>query len=497
MPNQKNGTICVLGATGYVGGRLVKVLLNMGWKVRAAGRSRAKLKQRPYAAQQQCELVEADLFETESLRQALDGCHAAFYLVHSMDGKDDFAAKDRLAAKNMILAAADAGLDRIIYLGGLIPDDPDISHHLKSRAEVGEILSSGSVPCTIFRAGVILGTGSASFEILRYLVDRLPAMVTPKWVRTESQPISIRDVLFYLSNCLDCPETIGEGFDIGGPHIETYERLFRIYQEEAGLPKRLIIPVPLLTPQLSSHWLGLVSPVPVSLARPLILGLKNRVVCRDVRIRSILPRELTDARTAIKFALEKVEQHMAPPCESDLEIARRPEWLECGDTRYSGGTVFTSSYELKTDCNKESLWKKLTNIGGEVGWYCCDSLWSLRGFLDRLIGGVGMRKGRTHAKTLKVGGAIDFWRILDVREPKRLLLKAEMHLPGDALLEFDLGQDEAGKTILRMDSIFFPKGLAGLLYWYTLLPLHNMVFSRMAKAIVQSANCSIVSDHSR
>ena len=410
-------------------------------------------------------------------------------------GKDDFAAKDRLAAQNMVQAATEAGLGRIVYLGGLIPDGPAISHHLKSRAEVGEILSSGSVPCTIFRAGVILGAGSASFEILRYLVDRLPIMVTPKWVRTESQPISIRDVLFYLSHCLDRAETIGEGYDIGGPHIETYERLFRIYQEEAGLPRRVIVPVPLLSPKLSSYWLGLVSPVPVSIARPLILGLKNRVVCKDLRIHSILPRELTDARTAIKFALEKVEQHMESPCESGLEYARKPEWLECGDASYSGGAIFKSSYKIQAGCSKDDLWKKVTIIGGEVGWYCCDTLWSLRGCLDRLVGGVGMRKGRPHPTVLKAGDAIDFWRVLIIQEAERLLLKAEMRLPGEALLEFRLSQDKAGKTVLIMESTFFPKGIAGLLYWYSLLPLHNLVFSKMATSMVQNTNCSIVSVH--
>lgn len=492
MPSQENRTICVLGATGYVGGRLVPKLLNKGWKVRAAGRSKNKLEQRSYASHRDCELVEADLFDHESVRQALDGCHAAYYLVHSMQGKDDFAAKDRLAAENMVQAASEVGLDRIIYLGGLIPDDPEISHHLKSRAEVGEILSSGTVPCTFFRAGVILGAGSASFEILRYLVDRLPAMITPKWVRTESQPISIRDVLFYLSNCLDCPETIGDSFDIGGPHIETYEQLFRIYQEEAGLSKRVIIPVPFLSPKLSSLWLGLVSPVPVSIARPLILGLRNRVVCKDLRIRSILPTDLTETRTAIRNALQKVDQYLDSSCNSGIGHERKPEWLECGDAPYSGGTICKSSYKLQADCKQEKLWERITMIGGEVGWYCCKTLWSFRGLVDKVVGGVGVRKGRLHPTELAVGDTVDFWRVLYVGEPGKLILKAEMRLPGVALLEFYLSEDADGKANLILESTFFPKGVSGLLYWYGLLPLHNLVFKKMAIALVKNANCSIV-----
>jgi len=490
--DHEDRALCVLGATGYVGGRLVPRLLWQGWRVRAAGRSISKLSCRAYASHERCEIVEADLFDAESLRKALDGCHAAYYLVHSMQGRGDFAARDRKAAQNMVKAAADAGLERIIYLGGLIPDDPDISHHLQSRAEVGEILSGGSVPCTIFRAGVILGSGSASFEIMRYLVDRLPAMVTPKWVRTESQPISIRDVLYYLAGCLYHPDTIGDAFDIGGPYIETYERLFRIYQEEAGLNRRLIVPVPFLSPKLSSYWLGLVSPIPVALARPLVLGLRNRVVCRDFRIRSIMPRDLSDARIAIRRALEKLKQQAMDTCWSDADTTRMPEWVTCGDAPYAGGTVFQSAYKIRLKGCPGVLWGKVVSMGGENGWHCCNTLWSLRGWVDRLFGGVGLRKGRRHPTRLAVGDALDFWRVLDVQPSERLLLAAEMKLPGEALLEFSMEQSGTGDTKLTMTNRFLPRGVAGLLYWWLVYPLHGIVFKGMAAALAKETSCTIL-----
>ncbi|MBI9111918.1 SDR family oxidoreductase [Maridesulfovibrio ferrireducens] len=486
-------TICVLGATGYVGGRLVPQLLENGWRVRAVGRSLSKLKCRPFAMHERCEVVAADLFDYASLLMALNGCYAAYYLVHSMQsGSGDFAAKDRTAAQNTVRAAQGTGLARIIYLGGLIPDDPNISHHLKSRAEVGEILSGGTVPCTTFRAGVIIGSGSASFEMIRYLVDRLPVMITPKWVQTETQPISIRDVVFYLSGCLEHSETAGDAFDIGGPYIETYERLFRVYQEEAGLHRRLIIPVPFLTPKLSSYWLGFVSPIPVALARPLVMGLRNRVVCKDYRIREIMPHKLSSCRLAISRALDKVAQQLVDSCWSDAGSINMPEWAICGDAGYTGGTVFHTGYRIKLQVCSEKLWSNILAIGGDNGWYGWDALWSVRGWLDKFIGGVGLRRGRRHPTLIAVGDALDFWRVLDVQAGKRLLLIAEMKLPGEALLEFTLEEEKTGDTVLTMTARFLPRGVAGLLYWWSVYPFHSVVFKGMAKALAEKTACKIL-----
>lgn len=485
-------TICVLGATGYVGGRLVPALLEAGWRVRAVGRSTHKLQCRPFARHERCEVAEADVLDEKSLARALEGCRTAYYLVHSMEGSQDYVAKDRAAAQSMVRAAAGAGLSRIIYLSGLLPDDPKPSRHLRSRAEVAEIMSAGPVPATVLRAGIILGSGSASFEILRYIVDRLPVMLTPKWVRTETQPISIRDVLFYLAGCLEHPQTAGQTYDIGGPYIETYERLFRMYQEEAGLPKRLILPVPMLTPRLSSYWLGFVSPIPVSLARPLVLGLRNRVVCKDHRIREIMPRDLTDCRTAIRLALNKVQQHVVDTSWSDAGGLHTPEWAIAGDAHYAGGMVFTSAYVIRLAGCPEELWDRVTAIGGDTGWYSYNMLWALRGFMDKLVGGVGLRRGRRHPTRISVGDALDFWRVIDVQPPERLLLLAEMKLPGEALLEFTMEQLATGDTELTMTARFLPRGVGGLLYWWAVYPLHGLVFKGMARALAGRTSCTVL-----
>lgn len=486
-------TVCVLGATGYVGGRLVPVLLEAGWRVRAVGRSAHKLRCRAFAGHPRCELAEADALDQGALERALVGCHAVYYLVHSMETEaGDYAEKDRRAARCTAQAAAAAGVERLIYLGGLVPDDPHLSKHLRSRAEVGALLSAGPVPATVLRAGIILGAGSASFEIMRYIVDRLPVMLTPRWVRTESQPIAIRDVLFYLAGCLEHPQTTGRTFDIGGPYIETYERLFRMYQQEAGLPRRLIIPMPLLTPRLSSLWLGLVSPIPTALARPLVLGLRNRVVCKEHTIREVMPRELTDCRTAIRLALDRIQHSMVDTSWSDAGHLQVPEWIASGDASYAGGTVFQDAYRIRLAGCPEELWDRVTAIGGATGWYGHDLLWRLRGLLDKLVGGVGLRRGRRHPTRISVGDALDFWRVLDVQAPERLVLLAEMKLPGEALLEFALDQLPCGDTDLTMTARFLPRGVGGLLYWWAVYPFHAVVFKGMARALAARTTCAVL-----
>lgn len=335
--------VLVTVATGYVGGRLVPRLLEKGYRVRALGRSLSKLQAHPWGRHPQLELAQGDVLDLASLSQAAAGCQAAFYLVHSMIASpQDFSQKDRQAAQNMVQAAAAAGLEHIIYLGGLGESaDPHLSHHLRSRLEVAQILQSGPVPGTFLRAAMILGSGSASFEILRYLVDRLPVMLTPRWVYNPVQPIGIRNVLIYLIGCLEHEETRGQTFDIGGPEVVTYRQLFDIYAEEAGLPKRLIIPVPVLTPRLSSYWIHLVTPVPAAIARPLAEGLRNPVVCKDHRIRDIIPQELLDCRQTIRLALQRIKQQQVETCWMDAGAAAPPEWTSCGDVDYAGGTILS------------------------------------------------------------------------------------------------------------------------------------------------------------
>ncbi len=486
--------VLVTGATGYVGGRLVPQLLNAGYRVRALGRSVAKLQGRPWGAHPLVELAKGDVLDYDSLAQAAQGCGAAFYLVHSMlaDPKA-YRDTDRRAAQNMVKAAAAAGLDRIIYLGGLGgASDPNLSEHLRSRYEVARILQSGPVPATFLRAAMILGSGSASFEIMRYLVDRLPVMITPRWVQNEVQPIAITNVLNYLQGCLEHDEVKGQTFDIGGPDILTYRRLFDIYAEEAGLRRRLVLPVPVLTPRLSSYWIHLVTPVPAAIARPLALGLRNPVVCQENRLREIIPQELLTCRQTIRRALEKIRQQCVDTCWMDAGAMALPEWVTCGDTEYAGGTVLSCGFSAVLDAAPAQVWPFIARIGGGTGYYFGTGLWRLRGIMDRLLGGIGFRGGRRHPEELAPGDALDFWRVLEVEPPHRLLLLAEMKLPGEAVLEFTLTEFGQGGTEVRQVARFLPKGLGGLLYWYALEPLHHWVYRGMLKALARAVGRPIL-----
>jgi uncharacterized protein YbjT (DUF2867 family) len=485
--------VLVAGATGYVGGRLVPRLLDSGRTVRALVRSSAKLLARPWAGHPGLEIVQADLLDGPAVARAALGCGSAYYLVHSMEpGQGDFAERERRAARNMAAAAAQAGLDRIVYLGGLGDEDSSLSHHLRSRMETARILASEGVPVTHLRAGAILGAGSASFEILRYLVDRLPVMITPRWVHTPCQPIAIRNVLTYLVGCLDCDRTVGQTLDIGGPDVLTYRELMEMYAEEAGLPRRLVIPVPVLTPRLSSYWIHLVTPVHASLARPLAEGLSVPVVCKDNRIRSLIPQHLLSCREAIRMALKPIEQPQVQSSRNGAGLLVPPEWPQEGDAAYAGGTLFESAWRICVRSSAEAVWEPVARIGGDRGWYFGDRLWALRGWMDRLAGGTGLRRGRPDPLVLKVGDALDFWRVVEVDPPRKLLLLAEMKLPGQATLEFRIASAGEGLTELVQISRFQPKGLAGILYWYLLYPVHGWLFRGMLLAMAREAGGTVV-----
>ncbi len=487
MPQQNNSDklILVTGATGYIGGRLVPKLLEEGYKVRAFTRSEKKLRSRVWANHPNVELYVGDVFDVESLKRACVGCSIVYYLVHSMlPGQKDFEQADRDAAENMKQAAQSQGVGRMVYLGGLGEDNPDLSKHLKSRAEVAKILSSGEVPVTIFRAAMIIGSGSASFEILRYLVDRLPLMVTPKWLETPSQPIAIRNVIEYLVCCLKHSETDGKTYDIGGSEVLTYRRLMELYAVEANLPKRLVIPVPVLTPRLSSYWIHLVTPVPASIARPLAEGLKNPVVCQNDDIKKIIKQEVLSPSESIRRALNKLDDNEIKSHWTDAGTMPPMESIYEGDPDWAGGTVFEDKREIVPHSDVEKAWKVIEGIGGKHGWYHANGLWIIRGFLDRMVGGVGLRRGRRDDDNLIPGDALDFWRVVAVEKNKKLLLFAEMKLPGTAMLEFRV-DNSGGECRIQQIARFNPLGLFGILYWYLVLPFHGYVFNGMLKKIAE------------
>lgn len=484
------GTILLTGATGYIGGRLAKRLLAAGYTVRCVVRSRRKLEARAWAREPGVEIVEADIADVDGVAAAMRGCDAAYYLIHSMEAAGaKYAEHDRMLASHFAEAAGRAELPRIIYLGGLGELGEGLSEHLSSRREVEQVLAAGSTPVTVLRAAMIIGSGSASFEILRYLVERLPVMITPRWVRTESQPIAIRNVLHYLVACLDTPETIGQTLDIGGPDVMTYRELMQVMAAELGLSKRIILPVPLLTPRLSSLWIHLVTPVSYKLARPLGEGLRNRVVCRDDRAAQLMPQKLLGVREAISVALEQART-------SEIETVWTDAGVMQGDPDWAGGAVFRDRREMSIDASPQAVFDAVCKVGGGHGYYAADWLWRLRGWMDRLVGGPGLRRGRRHPRHLGYGDALDFWRVMDVDEPRHLRLRAEMKLPGEAMLEFEIEPSDGGgdgggasgeRCTLVQTARFMPRGLIGLLYWYAVVPFHGVVFKGMMRGIKREA----------
>jgi len=477
-----NAPIFVTGASGYVGGRLVPALLAAGYSVRCLARDPRKLAERPWRSNLKVAIVAGDMSDQEQLTVQLQGCAVAFYLVHSMEATGGvYAERDRQLASNFAHAAARAGVGRIIYLGGLGEMGQGLSQHLRSRREVEAQLASTEVPVTTLRAAMIIGAGSASFEILRYLVERLPVMITPAWVKTESQPIAITDVLFWLVRCVSEPGTTGKTLEIGGPDVLPYRDLMRIMADELHLRKRLIIPLPVLTPKLSSMWISLVTPVSYRIARPLGEGLRNRVVVTNDDAQRLMPHQPLGVREAIFEALRQVEAN-------DVETRWSAAGPIPGDPQWAGGTVFTDQRSVLIQADPHAVFAAVCRIGGGHGWYAGDILWRIRGWIDKLVGGPGLRRGRRNADQVEFGEALDFWRVVGIDRNRSLSLLAEMKLPGIAMLNFELKPEEdRGQTTLTMTAKFRPKGLLGILYWYAVLPLHNFVFGGMLRGIRTAA----------
>ena len=481
--------LLVTGATGYVGGRLIPYLLNAGHQVVAVSRSLKKLQNRDWSNHPNVTLFACDLLEapTPALVAQLQACDAAYYLVHSMvPGQHHFANADALAAQHFSQACGQAKLPHLIYLGGLGEDSADLSPHLRSRAHVGDVLREGPTPVTVLRAAMIIGSGSASFEILRYLVDRLPIMVTPAWVNTPTQPIAIRNVLTYLVNLLDCPEAIGHTFDIGSPEVLNYRQLMEIYAEESHHKIKLIIPVPVFTPKISSYWINFITPVHASIAQPLAEGLRNPTICQNNTIQALIPQVLLTPREAIRLALQRTQAHEITTHWTDAGQLPPPEYVYPGDPTWAGGTLYQDVQQTVLKATLEEVWRPVVKIGGETGWYYGNLLWKLRGLMDLFFGGVGLRGGRRHPTDIHVGDALDFWRVLEIDAPRKLKLMAEMKVPGEAYLEFELTPGPDNTVCLKQTARFVPHGLLGVLYWYAVTPLHYFVFNGMLNGIVKA-----------
>lgn len=470
--------ILVLGATGYIGGRLVPRLAQRGHAVRCLVRDLNKSRQKPWA--DDVELFEGDVLNSDTLTEAFRGVSAVYYLIHSMGADEDrFAQLDRTAAENVRAAAEQSGVNRIIYLGGLGRREDQTSRHLRSRHEVGEILREGSVPVTEFRAAIIVGSGSVSFEMIHHLVNRLPLMICPRWVVTHTQPIAIRDVLAYLVQALDTPDSAGRIIDIGGPDILTYRDMMLATARVLGL-RRILIQVPVLTPRLSSYWVNLVTPIPASVARPLIEGLRHETVVENDLATELFDIKPIGFKDAVRRAFRRVKQYDIETYWTDASW--RPPQRAIDDSHLKEDVQ-----EVAVERSAEELFAVVQSIGGRNGWYYGSWLWSIRGFIDKNVGGVGLRRGRRHPNDIAIGDALDFWRVEEFEPGKRLLLRAEMKVFGGAWLEFIVTPTGSDSSRLTQQATYYPKGVLGLLYWYGVFPLHWFVFRGMAKAIGRRA----------
>lgn len=468
----------IAGATGYVGGRLVGALVDEGVKVRCLARTPAKLDRAPW--RDAVEVVRGAV--GEDLTEALAGVDVAVYLVHSIGAGEDWELQEVRDATNFGQYAKTAGVKRIVYLGGLGRDTDALSPHLQSRHAVGRALRASGVDVAELRAGVIIGSGSASFEMLRYLVEILPFMVTPRWVKTNCQPIGIGDVVEILVRAICAPSLESRTYEIGGADVVSYVEMMQTYAEVAGLKKRRLLTVPLLTPRLSSHWVGLVTPVPQPLSQGLVESLINEVVASDNAASSAFGVYPVGVREAISRALAADIEGSVPTYFLDADLRYfAPSVI---DPEWAGGTTLSDVRTERCDVGRQTLYETICGIGGERGWYAGQWLWSLRGILDKALGGPGLRKGRK--PTIHVGESIDFWRVEELIPNRRVRFRAEMVLPGTAWLTWELG-DESGQTVVTQRATFRPRGVLGRIYWYAVAPFHRFVFPGMLHGLVEDA----------
>ena len=479
--------ILVTGATGYVGGRLVPLLLEEGHHVRCFARNPMRLHHRPWETD--VEIAKGDVLNIEEVCSALEGIDVAYYLIHSLcAGEGEFAERDRTAASNFAKAAAQAGVKHIIYLGGLRPKSDRLSEHLLSRLETGDFLRSGSVPVTEFRAGVIVGSGSLSFELIRYLTERVPVLITPRWVQTPTQPIAIRNVLQYLLAALHTPACIGEIIEIGGKDVLSYGDMFRIYAKIRGL-KRPLVKLPVLTPRLSSHWVSLITPINSKIAKPLIKGLDNEVVVQDDKASEMFDivtysYEKAVSKALERFANDQVETSWSGALSSGTDVESMIE-----DVSEKEGLI-QERLQLQINAPPKYIFSVIKSMGGETGWLYANPLWTIRGVIDHMFGGVGLRKGRRSYTDVREGDTIDFWRVEAIEEDRFLRLRAEMKVPGKAWLQYTIHQIDGERSQVTQTAIYEPKGLSGFLYWYFFYVPHRFIFPGMFRELRHRAEAA-------
>ena len=476
-------TVLLAGVTGYLGGRLVPRLLAAGHRVRVLVRDPARLQGRAWLPR--VEVARGDVFDPASLAAALARTDVAYYLVHSLAGGAGFHDRDLAAARHFGHAARAAGVARILYLGALGDPRADLSAHLRSRQQTGDALREAGVPVTEFRAAIVVGAGSVSFEMIRDLTERLPLMLCPRWVSTRVQPIAIRDVLAYLVAALGTPASAGRIIEIGGADVLSYRAMMLGYARARGI-RRWLIPVPVLTPRLSAYWVHWVTPVPAAIAAPLIDGLRSEVVVRDTSARDLFPAmRPVPYRSAVAEALAHLDAGEVETAWSDALATSQGDRAPVALTTQAG--MIVERRQRLVQASPEAVYRAFTSLGGDRGWLYADGLWRWRGRLDRLVGGVGLRRGRRHPGQLRVGDALDFWRVEAVVPQRSLRLRAEMKLPGRAWLEFEAAAQGDGTTLLRQTAWFAPKGLSGVLYWYLLYPIHRAIFAGLLGALARQA----------
>lgn len=475
--------ILLTGVTGYIGKRLIPVLLAQGHHLVCCVRDQARFPANELYPGANISVCEVDFLRPVNLATTPKNIDAAFYLIHSMSTKTgDFELLEKQTAQHFVDYLDATSARQIIYLGGIVKED-ELSKHLRSRKATEEVLRTSRIPLTSLRAGIIVGSGSASFEIIRDLVEKLPVMVTPRWLNTEHQPIAVDDVLQYLTGVLGNSKTYGQTYDIGGPDILTYREMLMGYAKARNL-RRFIYTVPVMTPRLSSYWLYFVTTTSYSLAVNLVNSMKIRIVCSDTRLREMLGIAATTFEEAVRSAIDTSMQHRVPSSWKDAYSSSSSHGSIAQHINVPDFGCYIDKREQNIATNVDDVLKNIWSIGGERGWYHANWLWSIRGFLDKLFGGIGLRRGRTNPSEIYAGDALDFWRVIVAdKHARRLLLFAEMKLPGEAWLEFHVLENN-GTFVLRQTATFRPRGLLGRLYWYSVLPFHNLIFEGMLKNII-------------